>query len=76
MHNNNLFSKYSLRPDVSMSRGQMAYLAHQLILEKEGKIVFQGKRKVASLGCGIDAPSSPPSSSMVNGQVRHYITAV
>jgi len=76
VHNNNIFSKYSLRPDSPMTRGQMAYLAHQLILENEGKRVFTGKRMVSSLGCGMDAPSSVPSSSVVNGQIRHYITAV
>ena len=35
VHNNNIFSKYSLRPDVSMKRGAMTYLIQQLMLEKE-----------------------------------------
>ncbi|MBP7885154.1 hypothetical protein KAZ93_03255 [Patescibacteria group bacterium] len=35
MHNNNIFSKYALRPNTNMTRGQMAYFTHQLILQKE-----------------------------------------
>lgn len=76
IHNNTIFSKYSLRPDVAMTRGQMAYLAHQLMLHAQWNIVFTGIRKVQSPGCGITPPSSAPSSSVVNGETRHYITAV
>lgn len=34
-HNNNIFSKYAIYPDSLMTRGQMAYLVHQLVLAKE-----------------------------------------
>jgi polyhydroxybutyrate depolymerase len=76
VHKNNIFSKYALRHNALMTRGQMAYLAHQLMLEKEGAISFDGQRDVASSGCGTTPPRIPPTSSVINGQVRHYITDI
>lgn len=76
VHNNTIFSKYSLRPDAYMTRWQMAYLAHQLMLEKEWKRQFTGIRQVASLGCWTTPPASAPTSSYINGQMRNYITVI
>ena len=33
-------------------------------------------RDVASAGCGKEPPSSVPTSSVVNGLTRHYITVI
>lgn len=76
VHNNNIFSKYTLRPDVPMTRGMMAFLVHQLVLEKENKIVFNNHRDINSAGCGLNPPVVAPTESMVNGITRHYITDV
>lgn len=76
VHNNSIFSKYALYPDRAMTRGQMAYLSHQLMLEKNGALIFDGIRKVASAGCAATPPRIVPSSSVVNGVTRHYITVV
>lgn len=75
-HNNNIFSKYALYPDSPMSRGQMAYLIHQLLLEKNNKIVFTNERNNKSAWCGNKPPSKVPSSSIVNWITRNYITVV
>ncbi len=76
VHNNNIFSQYSMRADMTMTRGQMAYLVQQLMLEKQWLIEFDGKRDAGSLGCGKTAPSNPPTSSSVNGEIRNYITVI
>lgn len=76
VHDNTIFSKYSLLPNNTMTRGEMAYLVHQLMLEKEGSRTFTNQRDVASLGCGKQAPTFSPTSSVVNGQMRNYITVI
>ncbi len=76
VHNNNIFSKYTLFPTKNMTRVEMAYLVHQLMLEKIWARDFENKRYVGSIGCGKDAPSKIPSSSVVNWQVRNYITVI
>jgi predicted DNA-binding antitoxin AbrB/MazE fold protein len=35
VHNNNIFSKYNIAPTKNMSRGEMAYFIHQLMIQKE-----------------------------------------
>lgn len=37
---------------------------------------FDGKRDASSPGCGKTPPRDEPISSMVNGQLRHYITVI
>lgn len=76
VHNNNIFSKYGLLPNKNITRGEMAYLIHQLMLEKSGSIQFDGVRDVASAWCGKEPPSTAPTSSVVNGLTRHYITDI
>lgn len=75
-HNNNIFSKYALRPNTNMTRGQMAYFTHQLILHKEWKLTFDGVRKVASVWCGLTPPNNPITTLTVNGVDRHFITDI
>ena len=59
-----------------MTRGEMAYLVHQLMLNKEGSREFTNQRDVASAGCGKEPPNDVPTSSVVNGLTRHYITVI
>ena len=75
-HNNNIFSRYSIMPQGFMTRGQMAYLIHQLLLNQEGTKKFTGVRDSRSAGCGKAKPSPTPTSSTISGVVRHYITDV
>lgn len=75
-HNNNIFSRYSILPQKDMTRGEMAYLIHQLMLDKEGVKKFTGVRDSLSAGCGKTPPSPMPTSSVVDGKTRHYITVV
>jgi len=76
VHNNNLFSKYALYPERAITRGEMAFLAHQLLLESEGKIQFDGNRENFSNWCGQTPPRKVPSQSLVNWITRNYITVV
>lgn len=76
VHQNNVFSKYAIFPQGTMTRGQMSYLVHQLVLEKEGDIKFTGIRSNKSLGCGEHPPSDELSSVNVGGMERHFITAL
>lgn len=76
VHNNNLFSKYALYPDNTMTRGEMAYLAHQLYLEKKWLIQFKNQRSYFSAWCGNTPPGKVPNQSVVNWQTRNYITVV
>ncbi len=77
VHNNNIFSKYALWADTPMTRAQMAYLTHQLMLEKKWERTFTNVRSIPkTAGCGIAKPSVAPNSVWVNGQERHFITAV
>ena len=75
-HNNNIFSKYGVMPQKNMTRGEMAYLIHQLMLDKENIKKFTGVRDSKSAGCGKNKPSPTPTSSVVNGLTRNYITVI
>lgn len=75
-HENNIFSKYSYIPGRHMSRGEMSYLIHQLLLNEKGDKAFTGKRNNRSLGCGTAPPSSTPKSSLINGVQQSYITDI
>lgn len=75
-HNNNIFSKYNLSAAKNMTRGEMAFLIHQLMLDKEGTKKFTGIRDSSSAGCGNAKPSPTPTSSMISGVNRHYITVI
>jgi hypothetical protein len=45
-HNNNILSKYAVYPDAPMTRGQMAYLTHQLMLHQKDDREFDNIRDV------------------------------
>lgn len=76
VHNNSIFSKYAMSPTRNITRGEMAYLVYKLMLEKEGSIQFNNVRDVNSAWCGKTPPSMVPTSSVVNGLTRHYITVI
>ncbi|MFZ2150788.1 MAG: S-layer homology domain-containing protein [Candidatus Absconditicoccaceae bacterium] len=76
VHKNNIFSKYALLPNKNMTRGEMAYFVHQLMLDKNGSKEFTNQRNVDSFGCGKEPPNIAPTSSIVNGQTRNYITVI
>ena len=76
VHDNNIFSKFSLRPEKNMTRGEMAYLTHQFMLERDNEIEFTGVRESKSLGCGLEQPRSAPTSTVVDGITRNYISVV
>jgi polyhydroxybutyrate depolymerase len=76
-HNNNILSKYAVYPDAPMTRGQMAYLTHQLMLHQKNERVFDDIRDVIwSAGCGQDKPSSALTEFVVGGVARHAITDI
>jgi polyhydroxybutyrate depolymerase len=76
VHANSLFSKYALRPDQPMTRAQMSHLVHQLVLEKEDELTFDNKRDSSSPGCSEKQPTRVPTSSVVDGRTRSYITSI
>ncbi|MEK7524364.1 MAG: S-layer homology domain-containing protein [Patescibacteria group bacterium] len=75
-HTNNIFSKYAILPGTEITREQAAYILHQIILMKEGTKQPQNHRVTNSLGCGKDPPQKVPTSSVVNGVARNYITVI
>lgn len=75
-HINNIFSKYSYVPGKFMTRGEMAFLIHALLLDREGTRAFTGARQSLSSGCGKRPPGVPPTASMIDGVERTYITDV
>lgn len=76
VHNNTIFSKYEIFPWALMTRGQMAFLVHKLILNKEGTTTFTNVRMAQSNGCWKPMPAVAPTESMLNAIPRHYITVV
>lgn len=76
VHDNNMFSKFAIYPWAIMLRGQMAYLVHQLVLEKEGHIKFTWVRSNPTLGCENTPPKNVPTSSDVGWVQRNYITVL
>lgn len=76
VHDNNVFSRYSVLPQKNMTRGEMAYLIHQLMLDKENIKKFIGVRDSKSAGCGKNPPGSKISSVLVNGLTRNFITVI
>ncbi len=76
VHDNNVFSKYAYVPTKNITRGEMSYLIHQLMLNKAGQLTFNDIRDSRSPGCGKTVPSTPITSSYVNGLTRNYITEI
>lgn len=76
VHNNNIFSRYSVLPQKDMTRGEMAYLIHQLMMDKDGSKKLTGVHNNKTAGCGQIPPSPTPTSSVISGTIRHYITVI
>lgn len=76
MHVNGVFSKYAYFPNEPAQRGEMAFMAHQLLKLYSGVQPFARERQVFSAGCGTQAPSTPPSTFIVNGVSRSAIVSV
>lgn len=76
VHVNNIFSRYSIRPDALMSRSYMSFLVHKLMLDRSGESPFSGVRDSRSQGCGQVPPSVAPHSLEVWGLTRRFITAL
>lgn len=76
-HDNTIFSKYSIRPDMPMKRWQMAFLVHQLLLDEQGQKSFSNKRQATSVWClAPNHPADAPTMSLVEGRERRYITTI
>lgn len=73
VHDHDILSKYSVIQDDPMSRGMMAYVAYQLLDQKENWIKTRDSK---SLWCSLDRPLSDPTSLIVDGVNRHFITAI
>jgi len=63
-------------PQKNMTRGEMAYLIHQLMLDKENIKKFTGVRNSKSSGCGKNPPNPQISSAVVSGLTRNFITVI
>lgn len=75
-HQHNLFSKFSYLPARSMTRGELSFLMHQLILNQEGTKKLAAERKNWSAGCGVTPPAGQPNHSTIGGRERTYITSI
>ncbi len=75
-HESSLFSKHSYLPGHSMTRGEMSFLVHQLLLNQEGTKLLSKQAQFWSEGCGKTPPSTPPTRSVVGGTERSYITVI
>lgn len=74
VHQNSIFSKYAFYPEQELTRGMMAHLAVKLLQGQSKNWDFV--RDIRSPGCGKSQPMTPPSTVMVRGQERHFITKV
>lgn len=73
VHDHDIISKYSIIQDSPMTRGMMAYVAQNLLDQKENGIKTRDSK---SLWCALPTPTSTPGSIVVDGVTRHFITAV
>lgn len=73
IHDHDILSKYSIIQDDPMSRGMMAYVAWSLLDQKENWLKTRDSK---SLWCSVDKPSSAPTSLVVDGVTRNFITAI
>lgn len=75
-HEHSLFSKHSYFADRPMTRGEMSYLLHQMILDEEGTQPLSAGANYLSNGCGQTPPTTVPTQSQVEGVTRSYITVI
>ncbi|QQR55333.1 S-layer homology domain-containing protein [Candidatus Peregrinibacteria bacterium] len=76
VHVNGIFSKYAYFPNELAQRDEMAFMVHQMLRLYSGVQDFSRERRSLSAGCGLDAPSSAPSTFMVDGIERAAIVSV
>lgn len=76
VHNNTIFSKYTMSPTRNMTRGEMAFLIHKLMLNKAWLLSFTNVRDIKSPWCSKTQPNSNITSSVVNWVTRNYITDI
>ena len=77
VHTNNIFSRYAMDPDRSITRGEVAHLVHTLIGMEEWSVATNQQRQNFSAWCLMpQEPSNIPYTSMVDGVQREYITTI
>ena len=74
VHQHSIFSQYAYYPEQAFSREMMAHLATMLLKWQSGSRDYN--RNFRSPGCWKWQPTSAPSSVMLNGTERHFITHV
>ncbi len=74
VHQNNIFSRYSMYPDWAMTRGMMAHLTAQIINQWTQPRTYT--RQNNSLWCKVPQPDSSPTSVSINGIQRSIITDI
>lgn len=74
VHQNNIFSRYSIYPESAMTRGMMAHLTIKIINQWTQPRTYN--RDNRSLWCKISQPSTTPTSVLVNGISRSIITDI
>lgn len=76
VHANTIFSKYAYFPDRFAQRDEVAYVVHQALRLFGGVETIVEKRDVHSVGCGVQPPSSAPSTFTVDGVEREAIVVI
>ncbi len=74
VHDNTIFSRYSVYPERGMTRAMMAHLATSII--NQWSQPWSGVRNHRSAGCKAPSPISAPSTIMLDGVDRSIITDV
>lgn len=70
---NNIFSRFAYLPDDKAKRGEIAFLANQLLEIQKGNIELKEERITKSIGCGLDQPATNPESYTIRGIQRSAI---
>lgn len=76
VHLNGIFSKYALFSSDSVQRDETAFMVHQMLRLYSGVQEFATERVSLSAGCGLDAPSTAPTTFTVDGTERSAIVSV
>ena len=74
VHQNNIFSRYSIYPESAMTRGMMAHLTIKIINQWTQPRTYN--RKNISAWCSIPQPWTTPTSVTVNWVQRSIITDI
>lgn len=74
VHDNTIFSRYSIYPEKGMTRAMMTHLAASIINQWTQQ--WSNTRDNRSLWCNMPQPPSAPTSVMLNGSQRNIITDI